>query len=63
VSTVGIDCKCHELGLSNMPSSVTEKAAPQPAGIVERLARDDFDRKRLNFALAPAPGGAPLIEA
>ncbi len=29
-----------------MPSPTTEDSAPQPAGIVERLVRDDTDRKR-----------------
>ena len=29
-----------------MPSPTTEDSAPQPAGIVERLVRDDIDRKR-----------------
>lgn len=28
------------------PNEQTEQSAPQPAGIVERLARDDTDRKR-----------------
>jgi rubrerythrin len=32
--------------VSQMSSSLTEDAAPQPTGIVERLVRDDVDRKR-----------------
>jgi hypothetical protein len=32
--------------VSKMSSPPTQESAPQPAGIVERLVRDDLDRKR-----------------
>ncbi len=37
------------------PNEQTEQAAPQPAGIVERLVRDDTDRKRF-LKMAGAAG-------
>jgi rubrerythrin len=40
-----------------MPSSPTEEPAPQPAGIVERLVRDDVDRKRF-LKMAGGAGAA-----
>jgi rubrerythrin len=40
-----------------MPSPPTEDLAPQPAGIVERLMRDDVDRKRF-LKMAGAGAGA-----
>lgn len=40
-----------------MPSSPNEKVAPQPAGIVERLVRDDVDRKRF-LKMAGSAGAA-----
>jgi rubrerythrin len=40
-----------------MPTSSTDEAAPQPAGIVERLVRDDLDRKRF-LKMAGAAGAA-----
>jgi rubrerythrin len=38
-----------------MPSPPTEDLAPQPAGVVERLVRDDLDRKRF-LKMAGAAG-------
>ena len=40
-----------------MPSPTTEDSAPQPAGIVERLVRDDTDRKRF-LKMAGGAGAA-----
>jgi hypothetical protein len=40
-----------------MSSPPTEETAPQPAGIVERLVRDDVDRKRF-LKMAGATGAA-----
>jgi rubrerythrin len=40
-----------------MSSPPTEEAAPQPAGIVERLVRDDYDRKRF-LKMAGSAGAA-----
>jgi Ferritin-like domain len=40
-----------------MPSPTTEDSAPQPAGIVERLVRDDSDRKRF-LKMAGGAGAA-----
>jgi rubrerythrin len=40
-----------------MSSPPTEDAAPQPAGIVERLVRDDLDRKRF-LKMAGSAGAA-----
>jgi Ferritin-like domain len=40
-----------------MPTSPTDEAAPQPAGIVERLVRDDLDRKRF-LKMAGTAGAA-----
>jgi rubrerythrin len=40
-----------------MPSSPNGEVAPQPAGIVERLVRDDVDRKRF-LKMAGAGAGA-----
>jgi rubrerythrin len=40
-----------------MPGSPIEESAPQPAGIVERLARDDVDRKRF-LKMAGGAGAA-----
>ncbi len=40
-----------------MPSPPSEQAAPQPAGIVERLVRDDLDRKRF-LRMAGSAGAA-----
>ena len=50
-----------------MPSPPNEDSVPQPAGIIERLVRDDVDRKRfLKMASkSPTPNGAfdkPLTE-
>ncbi len=40
-----------------MSSPPTEESAPQPAGIVERLVRDDVDRKRF-LKMAGTAGAA-----
>ena len=40
-----------------MPSPANDQAPPQPAGIVERLVRDDVDRKRF-LKLAGSAGAA-----
>jgi rubrerythrin len=40
-----------------MPTSPTDEVAPQPAGIVERLVRDDLDRKRF-LKMAGTAGAA-----
>jgi len=40
-----------------MPSSPNDEVAPQPAGIVERLVRDDLDRKRF-LRMAGSAGAA-----
>ena len=40
-----------------MPSSPNDEVAPQPAGIVERLVRDDLDRKRF-LKIAGSAGAA-----
>jgi rubrerythrin len=40
-----------------MSSPPTEESAPQPAGIVERLVRDDYDRKRF-LKMAGSAGAA-----
>lgn len=40
-----------------MPSPPNEKSAPQPTGIVERLVRDDVDRKRF-LKMAGSAGAA-----
>jgi len=40
-----------------MPSPPKEESAPQPAGIVERLVRDDVDRKRF-LKMAGSAGAA-----
>src|ERR1700691_2470431 len=36
----------YEAEVRKMSSPTSEESAPQPAGIVERLVRDDVDRKR-----------------
>ena len=40
-----------------MSTPPTEESAPQPAGIVERLVRDDLDRKRF-LKMAGSAGAA-----
>jgi hypothetical protein len=40
-----------------MPNQANEEVAPQPAGIVERLVRDDVDRKRF-LKMAGSAGAA-----
>lgn len=44
-----------------MPSPPNDEVAPQPAGIVERLVRDDVDRKR--FLKMAGAGGAASFGA
>ena len=44
-----------------MPHSGSEESAPQPTGVVERLVRDDTDRKR--FLKAVGVGGAASFGA
>src|SRR5580704_5270777 len=47
----------YEVEVSKMSSPPTEDSAPQPAGIVERLVRDDLDRKRF-LKMAGSAGAA-----